>query len=135
MQRDPLFQALEESPHEVAEESHARRSGALEGEARQLYTESLERLLGAALGNDGVNQLLARLLEAFCRMAGADAGIAYLREGAALAPRVSSGLDATPEAALEIEAALEGRALGRPLEPFAVTAPGALFPERSFVEQ
>ena len=129
MQRDPLFQALEDLPHEVAEESHARRSGALQGEARQLYTESLERLLGAALSNDGINQLLRRLLEAFCRVAGADSGVAFLREGSRLTPRASVGMAATPEGELNIEAALEGRSATRPLEPFTVAAPRRVFAE------
>lgn len=135
MQRDPLFQGLEESPHEAPEESHARRSGAIEGAASQLYTEFLERLLGAALGNDGSNELLARLLEAFCRVARADVGLALLREGGGLSLRVSTGIDVSPGTTLTLEDALEERSASRPLEPFAVTTPGRISLGLSDVER
>ncbi len=133
MQRDPLFHAYEESAHEVAEESHARRSGPAGAEARQLYLDSLERLLGAAVESDGMSELLSRQLEAFCRVAGAQVGVAFLREGATFEARASFGLEAVPEVELSLEDALDGRSSARPLEPFFMAGAGRVFGEGSLV--
>jgi signal transduction histidine kinase/FixJ family two-component response regulator len=134
MQRN-LFRSLEESPQEVAEESHAQqRSPFLDGEGDALYAQALERLLSATLTSCNSNELLSNLLEVLAGVGHADAALGLLRDGPGLVRRASLGVDLDDEdaPALALEQVLEGRPLSPQLQGFSVSDPRRLFRDPAF---
>jgi signal transduction histidine kinase/ActR/RegA family two-component response regulator len=132
MQRN-LFRSVEDSAHEVPEESHAQQRGQGDGGepvlyADALYADALERLLSASLSSEGLSQLLSRLLKIFASIAGAEVAFGLLRDGAALQSRASLGVEAKEkiEFSLSGEEALEGRPLSAQMPGFAVRDPGRI---------
>src|SRR5690242_16279797 len=125
MQRN-LFRSLEESAHELAEESHAQQRSLFDGEGDELYGQALERLLSAILTSFSTPELLSRLLEIFSSIGRADAALGLLREGSELVRRVSIGVDLGDEDELpvSVEQVLEGRPLSTQLRGFSVSNPG-----------
>jgi signal transduction histidine kinase/FixJ family two-component response regulator len=109
MQRD-LLHSLEESPSELAEESHAHeRAG--EPDGQQNYTAALESLLEAAFGSSSSSELISKLLELLASSASAHVGVGLLRDGSTLVAKAHLGFDAQTEQelCLSVSEALEGR--------------------------